>query len=303
MTKLYSYQKWQTARVWPGGGWGEALAQVRKDQHLTQRDVAEYIGVGLATLRKWEDGLALPDRSLWPKLEEAMGMPVPDPRVPDHTPAERELIDTILVMIDELRLLRDRLAETPMFGATVPIKADDSKMLDVKGAACYLGVSSSFIRNLVAQRSVVHYKLGGRVMFRREDIDRFVDQNKRELPDAVAWQLKGRRGKSPRTPAPSAAKPTRSVRTTPPKMSKEEIAEKQTTIAEFGERWHGLDSATSLLKRADIALSENATGQATFRYGDLTSWIESNKAEFENWLEEFDPILKRRRDEDDLTAD
>ena len=79
MTKPYSYQKWQTARVWPGGGWGEALAQVRKDQHLTQRDVAEYMGVGLATLRKWEDGLALPDRSLWPKLEEAMGMPVPDP--------------------------------------------------------------------------------------------------------------------------------------------------------------------------------------------------------------------------------
>ena len=39
---------------------------------------------------------------------------------------------------------------------------------------------------------VVHYKLGGRVMFRREDIDQFVDQNKRELPDVVAWQLKGR---------------------------------------------------------------------------------------------------------------
>jgi len=28
----------------------------------------------------------------------------------------------------------------------------------------------------VDQRSVVHYKLGGRVMFRREDIDRIVDQ-------------------------------------------------------------------------------------------------------------------------------
>ncbi len=50
MTKPYSYQKWQTARVWPGGGWGEALAQVRKDQRLTQRDVAEYVGVSLATV-------------------------------------------------------------------------------------------------------------------------------------------------------------------------------------------------------------------------------------------------------------
>jgi DNA-binding XRE family transcriptional regulator len=81
MTRSYSYQKWQTARVWPGGGWGEALSQVRKDQRLTQRDVAEYVGVGLSTVRKWEDGIALPDRSLWPKLEEAIGVPVPDPRV------------------------------------------------------------------------------------------------------------------------------------------------------------------------------------------------------------------------------
>jgi excisionase family DNA binding protein len=224
MTRPYSYQKWQTVRVWPGGGWGEALAQVRKDQHLTQRDVAEYMGVGLATLRKWEDGVALPDRPLWPKLEEAMGVPVPDPRVPDHTPAERELIDTMLLLVDELRLLRERMAETPDLGATVPPKAEESKMLDVNRAATYLGVSTSFIRNLVAQRRVVHYKLGGRVMFRQEDIDRFVDQNKRELPDVVAWQLQGRRGKSPRTRALTATKPSRSLHSTPPKISKQELA-------------------------------------------------------------------------------
>ncbi len=296
MTKPYSYQKWQTARVWPGGGWGEALAQVRKDQHLTQRDVAEYVGVGLTTLRKWEDGLDLPDRSLWQKLEEAMGLPVPDPRVPDYTPAERELIDTMLLMIDELRLLRDRLIEVPALGATVPPKAEESKMLDVNGAASYLGVSTSFIRNLVAQRTVVHYKLGGRVMFRREDLDHFVDQNKRDLPDIVAWQLQGRRGKSPRTPALPATKVPRSVRSTPPKMSKQEIAEKRWTIAEFAEQWYGYDSATALLDRAGVALTEDASGKAAFRYGDLVSWMESNTAEFELWLEEFDPTLRRRVD-------
>jgi transcriptional regulator with XRE-family HTH domain len=110
------------------GGWGEALAQVRKDQHPTQGDVAEYMAVSLATLRKWEDGLALPDRSLWPKPEEAMGLPVPDPRVPDHTPAERELIDTMLIMIDELRLLRERLAEVTALGTTAPTKSEDPKI-------------------------------------------------------------------------------------------------------------------------------------------------------------------------------
>ena len=77
-------------------------------------------------------------------------------------------------------------------------------------------------------------------------------------------------------------------------MSRREIAEKRCTIAEFAERWYGIHSATSLLERADIALTEDAAGQATFRYGDLVSWMESNKAEFQQWLEEFDPILKRR---------
>jgi excisionase family DNA binding protein len=297
MTKPYNYQKWRTSRVWPGGGWGEALAHVRKDQHLTQRDVADYLGVGLATLRKWEDGLALPDRSQWPKLEESMGMPVPDPRVPEHTPAERELIDTLLLMIDELRLLREGLAGSPALGPTVPPKAEDSRMLDVNRAASYLGVSTSFMRNLVYQRSVVHYKLGGRVMFRREDIDRFVDQNKRELPDIVAWQLKGRRGKSPRTPTLVATKTPRSVRSTTPKLSKQEIAETRWTVAELAEQWHGPDSATALVERAGIGVTDDTTGQGTFRYGDLTSWMESHMAEFQQWLEEFDPTLKHRVDE------
>jgi len=100
------------------------------------------------------------------QAEEAMGMPVPDPRVPDHTPAERELIDMMLLLIDEVRLLRERMADGPTVPTTAPPKAEaDPKMLDVNRAAGYLGVLTSFIRNLVARRSVVHYKLGGRVMF------------------------------------------------------------------------------------------------------------------------------------------
>jgi excisionase family DNA binding protein len=199
MTGPYSYQKWQTARVWPGGGWGKALSQVRKDQRLTQRDVAEHVGVSLSTVRKWEDGIALPDRSLWPNLEEAMGLPVPDPRVPDHTPAERELIDTILLMIDELRLLRERVEELAVPKVGGPPDADESKVMNVDAAATYLGVSPSLVRRLVAERRIVHYKVGRQVMFRREEIDQFIDQGKREIRDNVPWQLRGHRGRSPRT--------------------------------------------------------------------------------------------------------
>ena len=112
-----------------------AMAQVRKSERLTQHDVADYLGVSLATVRKWETGLALPDRLLWPKVEEAMGVPVPDPRVPEHTPAERELIDTLLLVADELRLLREWIAQARVPEAVPPKPADEPKVVDVSGAA------------------------------------------------------------------------------------------------------------------------------------------------------------------------
>ena len=157
------------------------------------------MGVGLATIRRWEDGKTLPDRSFWPKLEEAIGVPVPDPRVPDHTPAERELIDTMLLMNDELRLLRERLEISVSMAAKKPNSdGDEPKVMDVNRAAAYFGVPVSFIRRLVAERRLVHYKIGRRVMFRHEDIDRFIDESRREQPDYIPWQLRGKR--SPRSP-------------------------------------------------------------------------------------------------------
>lgn len=262
------------------------MAQVRKDQRVSQRDIADYLGVSLNTVRQWEGGTALPDRSLWSKVEEAMGMPVPDPRVPQHTPAERELIDTILVLVDEMRLLRERLGEIPAPAAVQPVQSPDPKLLDVKAAASYLGVSTSFIRNLVGQRSVVHYKVGRRLLFRSEDIDQLVERNKRDLPDLTPWQLQGRRGKSPRNPTPKG-KPARVGRPKLPRMSKEEIAEKRWTIEELGERWYGTDSAANLIDRAGIILSEGGNGRQVFRYGDLLAWMEGHNAEFAQWLEEF----------------
>ena len=174
------------------------MGQVRKSQRLTQRDIADYLGVSLATVRRWEDGAALPDRSLWQKLEEAMGVPVPDPRVPEHTPAERELIDTLLLVTDELRQLREQLAKGILPETATTTAADDPKVVDVKGAAAYMGVSTSLIRSLVAERRIVFYKLDSRVMFRKSDLDQFIEDGKRELGGYEPWQLRGRSGKSPR---------------------------------------------------------------------------------------------------------
>jgi excisionase family DNA binding protein len=114
----------------------------------------------------------------------------------------------------------------------------------------------------------------------------------------VASSNRNRSQQMPRASVLTATKPPRTPRTRPPKMSKKEIAESRCTIAEFADRWYGLDSATALLERAGVALTEDTTGQETFRYGDLVSWMEGNKAEFQQWLEEFDPMLKRRISDD-----
>jgi excisionase family DNA binding protein len=151
--------------------------------------------VSLATVRKWEDGTALPDRALWTKLEEAMGLPVPDPRVPEHTPAERELIDTMLLVVDELRLLREQIASIRAAASTQPV-VDEPNVLDVNQAAGYLGVSPSFIRRLAYERRLVHYKVGSKVRFRRTDLEQFIEDGKRGLSEFVPWQLRGRAGQS-----------------------------------------------------------------------------------------------------------
>jgi excisionase family DNA binding protein len=197
-TTSYGSRKWHTSRTWPGGEWGEAMAQVRKVQRLTQSDIADYLEVSLSTVRQWERGVALPDRSRWQKLEEAMGVPVPDPRVPDHTPAERELIDTLLLVTDELRQLREQLVKNATPKSAEGTTVGDPQVVDVNGAAAYVGVPISLIRRLVAERRVVFYKVGRRVMFRKSDLEQFIEDGKREPGRYEPWQLRNRGGTSPR---------------------------------------------------------------------------------------------------------
>jgi excisionase family DNA binding protein len=107
----------------------------------------------------------------------------------------------------------------------------------------------------------------------------------------------GDRGRS-REAAPTsvhrATERPRPPRTKKPKISKKEFAESRCTVAEFADRWWGFDSATALLKRSGVALTEGSDGQPTFRYGDIVEWMETHESEFAQWTEEFDPVLNRR---------
>lgn len=109
-------------------------------------------------------------------------------------------------------------------------------------------------------------------------------------------------GRSRQTPPASvvaATKPPRSPRPKQQKMSKEEAANKRWTVAQFAEHWWGLASATALMERSGVALTEDADGQQTFRYGDLVEWMETNDAQFKQWLEKYDPVLKQGNDRAD----
>jgi hypothetical protein len=56
----------------------------------------------------------------------------------------------------------------------------------------------------------------------------------------------------------------------------------------------------ALVQRAGITVTQDGAGNETFRNGDLATWMEANTTEFEHWLQEWDPVLKPRRSEEDV---
>ena len=55
----------------------------------------------------------------------------------------------------------------------------NNRLLDVTAAAAYLGVSTRFMRRLVAERRITFVKLGRHVRF-VADLDRFIDSGRVE---------------------------------------------------------------------------------------------------------------------------
>jgi excisionase family DNA binding protein len=62
--------------------------------------------------------------------------------------------------------------------ATRPAEGHD--MLDVAGAAGYLGVNAAFVRRLVLERRIRYFKLGKFVRFRPVDLDTFIEAGRHE---------------------------------------------------------------------------------------------------------------------------
>ena len=73
------------------------------------------------------------------------------------------------VVLDEIRRLRDEL------------RTATKRLLPVEEAATYLGIAPKTLRNCLGPKAskpfpVKPVRYGGKVLFRREDLDKFIDE-------------------------------------------------------------------------------------------------------------------------------
>jgi excisionase family DNA binding protein len=57
---------------------------------------------------------------------------------------------------------------------------EGNALLDVAGAAAYLGMTEAFVRRLVLERRVCYFKVGKFVRFRPVDLDAFVEAGRQD---------------------------------------------------------------------------------------------------------------------------
>ncbi len=65
---------------------GKLIARLRKEKKLTQKNIADVLGIQSKTVSKWECGLGCPDLSLWPELSAILGVDIKQMMEGDITP-------------------------------------------------------------------------------------------------------------------------------------------------------------------------------------------------------------------------
>jgi excisionase family DNA binding protein len=181
-----------TDERWPGGDWGSAFATVRRGCRFTQADIAEYLAIPTRAVKAWEAGRALPERSQWPMLEEALGLRIPDPRTPSPEEAKDDLLHALLALTDEVRSLREVVATA----STPPATPEHDRMLTVAEAAEYLGLTKSAVYGEVGHQ-IPRLATGRRIRFRRSDLDAWLADNTKAAYRGGAGCVGAVRGRRP----------------------------------------------------------------------------------------------------------
>ena len=79
---------------------GVLIAQIRKENGLTQKQLADKIGVSNATISKWETAKGFPDISLIEPLAEALGISVSEIIAGERLESSKKTDDLISDLVD-----------------------------------------------------------------------------------------------------------------------------------------------------------------------------------------------------------
>ena len=82
--------------------------------------------------------------------------------------------------------------------STQPVEGN--ALLDVAGAASYLGVTDAFVRRLVLEKRVRYFKVGKFVRFRPIDLDAFVEAGRQD-PVETRTHVRSRQRRAARRPS------------------------------------------------------------------------------------------------------
>ena len=74
------------------------------------------------------------------------------------------------------RISRFPIAAGDQSRGVVTLEPIKRSTLEVKEVADYLGVSSDLIYRLVREKAIPHFRLGRRVLFKKEIIDRWIEE-------------------------------------------------------------------------------------------------------------------------------
>ena len=75
-------------------------------------------------------------------------------------------------------LLECSVSATKQVPITV-VPIPEPRLLNVRAAAVYLGCTVWFVRSLAWSKAVPHIVLGKRLLFDRQDLDRYIDNQKK----------------------------------------------------------------------------------------------------------------------------
>lgn len=94
---------------------GEFIQQIRKDKGMTQKDLAEQIGMSDKTISKWENSNSLPDTSVLLSLCEALDISVNELLSCEKLPPEeysRKAEENIILLVKEKEKTKKRTVIT-----------------------------------------------------------------------------------------------------------------------------------------------------------------------------------------------